>query len=593
MILNVRKEDRAARGAGTLVDVLEARARDGDDGGYVFLPDGEVAGAALSWAELHHRVVDLSSAIRRHAAVGDRALLLFPPGLDFVVAFLACMRAGVVAVPSVPPRRPLARSVERIASVAAVSEPAVILATGPSIGMLDELRRLVPQLARCPSSDPANVGGTARATSNEARGDGAAFLQFTSGSTSAPKGVVVSHANLMHNLAYIRDGFGQTARSISVAWLPVYHDMGLIDGMLGPLFGGFRCYAMPPHAFLQRPVRWLRAIAKYRATHSGGPNFAYEMCVAKVTEREASELDLSSWEVAYNGAEPIRSTTIDAFAARFGRSGFRLDAFYPCYGLAEATLKVSGGRAGTLANLVVDATALAVGRTVDVPPEATGSRVVCSVGRTSHDVRVVVVDSKTGDRKVDGQVGELWIAGPSVACGYFRDRQATRSVFEGRLREEPSQAFLRTGDLGFVRRDELYVTGRLKDLIIVAGRNIYPQDVEHSAERSFEGLAVGSAAAFAIEADGRESFAVLIETTSGGCQIDRGSGTAVASLGEVATAVVRAIVRDHQVTPARVAVVPVGALLKTSSGKIRRAACRRAYSSGKIAILEEQCLSVP
>jgi acyl-CoA synthetase (AMP-forming)/AMP-acid ligase II len=297
---------------GTLVDVLASRASCPGAGevAYAFLGDGETVTESLSWSGLAERALSVSAAIREHAAPGDRALLLFWPGLDFLVAFLGCLHAGVLAVPCVPPRRPLGRSIERIAPIVRVAQPSVVLAAGARAGIAEELRTLVPDLAASTLVDLARVRAGQPVLPSRATWNDVAFLQFTSGSTSTPKAVMVTHANLVHNLRAIQDGFEHDPRSVSVTWLPVYHDMGLIDGLLGPLLGGYRCVAMPPHAFLQRPIRWLRAISTLRGTHSGGPNFAYDLCVEKVSPAEAEGLDLSCWKVAYNGAEPVRPATV-------------------------------------------------------------------------------------------------------------------------------------------------------------------------------------------------------------------------------------------------------------------------------------------
>jgi acyl-CoA synthetase (AMP-forming)/AMP-acid ligase II len=391
--------------------------------------------------------------------------------------------------------------------------------------------------------------------------------------------VIVTHASLMNNLGYIHECFGHNKDSIAITWLPVFHDMGLVDGMLEPIYGGFRCYAMPPHAFLQRPLRWLRAISTYRATHSGGPNFAYELCVDKVTPAQTADLDLRSWRIAYNGAEPIRPSTMAAFGGAFGPCGFRSEAFHPCYGLAEATLKVTGGSATELHPCTVDAVALERGELVRVAPGAPRGRTIASCGTVFRDFELAIVNPESSQAVPEGNIGEIWLSGPSVARGYFGDDLATTEVFEARTADGRGP-FLRTGDLGFVLDREVYVTGRLRDLIILAGRNLYPQDIERSAESASSTYVPGSVVAFSTDDGLREHLIVLVEA-----QRPFHSSEEPAALRVSLDAVRRAVARDNSVDAAVVAVVPMGTLLKTSSGKIRRRACRRAYLAGELPVL--------
>jgi acyl-CoA synthetase (AMP-forming)/AMP-acid ligase II len=577
----MERADGRIPGAETIIDVLLARATDSEYGGFTFLSDGEVVSESFSWAELNEKVCSLSSGLRRRATVGSRVLLFFRPGLQFLVAFLGCLRAGVVAVPCVPPTRPFRRSFERIDHVARASEPCLILAGAKAFPVSDDLGALAPALSQCPIVDPATLSGPSEAP--RARADGIAFLQFTSGSTSAPKGVVVTHANLMNNLGYIHECVDHSRASVSVMWLPVYHDMGLIDGMLEPIFGGFRCLAMPPHAFVQRPARWLRAISRYRATHGGGPNFAYDLCVAKIPAAEAAELDLSSWRYAHNGAEPIRLSTLEAFAERFAASGFRLGNFHPCYGLAEATLKVTGGAADTLRHRYFDARALERDELIEVHDGAEGARAIASSGPPFRDFTLAIVDPETNADLGERRIGEIWLSGPSVTAGYYGDERATEAAFGARMEPGARGPFLRTGDLGFIVGRELYVAGRLKDLIILSGRNIYPQDVERSVETAHDLLWGGCAAAFSIDDGQREHLAVLFE-----CVRRPSDGATNADFSDVIDAVERAVARDHLVGASVLAVLPRGALLKTSSGKIRRRACRRAFQEGSFEVLQRR-----
>jgi acyl-CoA synthetase (AMP-forming)/AMP-acid ligase II len=558
--------DGRIRGAETIIDVLIARAARGEDGGYSFLGDGETVTESMSWGELASRTFSASAVIRQHACPGDRALLFFRPGLDFLPSFLGCLHAGVIAVPCIPPLRPFRRSFERIERIVRSARPSVAIA-GPKALPTTEIAEA--QRIGMPTTLRAEeCFAHAPASPSSATSDGIAFLQYTSGSTSAPKGVIVSHRNLMHNLGYIHECAEHHGSSVSVIWLPVFHDMGLIDGLLAPLFGGFRCVAMPPHAFVQRPARWLRAMSRHGGTHGGGPNFAYQLCIEKVSPAEAAELDLSSWRAAHNGAEPIRHATMEAFAERFSASGFRLGNFHPCYGLAEATLKVSGGSADRLSPLVVDADALEQGQVVAAGPESGRRRIIASSGVPFRDFDLAIADPDTHERRGERELGEIWLAGPSVAAGYYGDEESTRAAFGACLKPDGRGPFLRTGDLGFLAGGELYVVGRLKDLIIVAGRNLYPHDVERSVESAHASLSVGCAVAFSVDDGVHEDLVVLFEC---------GREATGDEDGAIVDVVTRAIARDHQVDPSLVAALPRGSLLRTSSGKIRRRDCKQAF----------------
>jgi acyl-CoA synthetase (AMP-forming)/AMP-acid ligase II len=336
---------------------------------------------------------------------------------------------------------------------------------------------------------------------------------------------------------------------------------------------------MPPHAFVQKPIRWLRAISRYKATHSGSPNFGYELCVAKISSDEASRLDLSSWRIAANGSEPIRPATLHAFQERFASSGFRPSAFHPCYGLAEATLKVTIGTADRLRDRFLDADALERGQVLEVSAEAPRARAIASSGSPSRHVELAIVDPESCEELSEGQIGEIWVAGRSVTAGYYNNEKASAETFSGRLVTSNRGPFLRTGDLGFTKEGELYVTGRRKDLIILAGRNLYPQDIERTVEDAHELLGTGCAVAFAVDDGRQEQLVVLFELAR------PRSDSGWTPLNVIDT-VFRAIRRDHLVDASAIAAVPRGALLRTTSGKIRRRACRQAWSSGGLDLLE-------
>jgi amino acid adenylation domain-containing protein/non-ribosomal peptide synthase protein (TIGR01720 family) len=553
----------------TISALLESRtATQGDDPAYIFLSYSEtgIREERLTYAELDRRARAIGASLQEVGAGGERVVLLLPPGPEFVAAFFGCLYAGAVAVPALPPRR---RGDERLRAICRDSCPRVALATAGHLQGLESAAAEIPELAAAHRMSPAREGG-ADWQRPELGPDALAFLQYTSGSTSSPKGVMVSHGNLLHNEERIRHTFEQSSDSIVLGWLPLHHDMGLIGTVLQPLYTGVVCFLMTPGAFLQRPARWLEAISRYRATTSGGPDFAYELCVRKVAPAERENLDLSSWRVAFNGAEPVRASTLRRFAAAFAPCGFRAAAFRPCYGLAEATLLVSGWRAGGEPRVCALA-AEALERHEAVAATVEGRELV---GCGAPQQIVLAADPESGTPCPPGRIGEIWVAGPSVAQGYWQRPEETAATFGARL-ADGSGPFLRTGDLGFLADGELFVTGRLKDLLILRGRNHYPQDLERSAESSHPGLRPGASAAFAVDAEGGgEERLVLV------CEVERRAQLRTEELAAVAQAVRRAVAEEHGVAVSGVALLRTGTIPKTSSGKIRRRECRARYLSG-------------
>jgi natural product biosynthesis luciferase-like monooxygenase protein/FkbM family methyltransferase len=572
-----------AAGAATLVDLLRWRAeKQPEQWAYSFLADGENEELRLGYAELDRRARAIGARLQEIARPGDRVLLLLPSDLDFVAAFFGCLYAGVVAVPAYPPRSQ--RSLPRLATIAGDATPALALTTsailsrsGSWTSEAGALRELCWLALDDPGAAPlSDLAGRWRDPGVDP--DRLAFLQYTSGSTALPKGVMVSHRNLLHNQEAIRRAFGQSESSVIVGWLPLFHDMGLIGNVLQPLYVGAPCVLMSPTAFLQQPLRWLLAIDRHRATTSGGPNFAYELCHRKIAPEQRAGLDLSSWEVAFNGAEPVRAETLERFAAAFGPSGFRRQAFYPCYGLAEATLFVSGGEVGHGPAVGRFAAAsLEEGRGEEAGPGGAERRLV-GCGRAWLEQRLLIVDPQTRVELPPGRVGEIWVAGPSIAAGYWNQPETTARILGGRLAGGAAQGeFLRTGDLGFLSGGQLFVTGRLKDLIILRGRNHYPQDFEATAEASHADLLPGGAGAFSVEAQGEERLVIVAE-------VHRRRETAV-DAEAVAGALRRAIAETHEVRVHEVVLIRAGTLPKTSSGKVRRQACRAAYLEGGLTVV--------
>jgi len=545
-----------------------------------FLLDGERESVSVTYDEIDRRARAIATALRQHGLrPGDRVLLLYPPGLDFVLGFVGCLYGGAIAVPAYPPNPgDLERGASRLAAIVEDSEPAALLTTSSILPVRDAGASHAPALGRMEwiASDALDPDEAVAWEPPPLDANAPAFLQYTSGSTGAPKGVVLSHANLFHNSALIHSCFGHDAGTRGVTWLPPYHDMGLIGGILQPLYAGFPTVLLSPIAFLERPLRWLQAVSRHRATTSGGPSFAYELCVRKVRPEDRENLDLSCWRVAFCGAEPIRPETAERFAGAFGPCGFRPEAFYPCYGLAESTLMVTGVQAGHRGRVLslrpVDlergrATAASVGE-----PQ----RRMVSCGRPGPGLSVRIVDPGSRRERPAGHVGEVWVAGPSVAQGYWLRPRETEATFRARIAGE-ERAHLRTGDLGFLADGELYLTGRIKDLIIVRGRNLAPQDLEATLAFCHPALRPGCGVVFPLDRDGSEEAVAVQEVR------DRHGLDAR----EVLDACRVALTREHQVPVAAIVLIDPRSLPKTTSGKVQRSETRRRFLGGELSVVAE------
>ncbi|HEX8149148.1 MAG TPA: condensation domain-containing protein, partial [Pyrinomonadaceae bacterium] len=564
----------------TVVELLRRRALERPEQvAYTYMVDGEEQEGHLTYGELDRRARAVGAYLQALGAAGSRALLLYPSGLDYIAAFFGCLYAGAVAVPAYPPRPSRrGRSMPRVRAIVNDCQPAVALTTTQILSAAAARVAESPDLQalRWQPTDDLPEGLADEWQQPAVSSQTLAFLQYTSGSTATPKGVMVSHGNLLHNERLIQLAFGQTEDSTIVGWLPLHHDMGLIGNVLQPLYLGARCVLMSPTSFLLRPLRWLQAISQYRATTSGGPNFAYELCVRKVTDEQAACLDLSSWTTAFNGAEPIRPETVARFSEKFAASGFRREAFSPCYGLAEATLVVSGG-AEPESSSVLEVDAAGLERDRVLAPTDGGARSLHSSGRPLGDQRVFIVDPETSMPRAEDEVGEIWVAGPSVTHGYWNRPEETAHAFHAHLADSGDGPFLRTGDLGFLKDGRLFVTGRLKDLIVIRGRNHYPQDIELTVERSHPALRPGCGAAFSVEAGDEERLVIVQE-------VEYRQRPDVESLIEE---IRQAAAEEHEVMPYAVVLVTAGTIPKTSSGKIQRHACRANFLAGSMEVIGE------
>jgi acyl-CoA synthetase (AMP-forming)/AMP-acid ligase II len=558
--------------AANLIDLVCARAADSPDlPAFTFLRDGLTPGDTVTFAALDRRARATAAWLQARFPPGARVLLLHPPGVEFTIAFLGCVYAGLVAIPAYPPR---GREIDpRIRAIAADAQAALALTTADLLPRLTAMTSGTGDFARVQwaASDAMDVSSDAWRHPSPS-GDTPAHLQYTSGSTATPKGVIVTHRNLLRNLLDMHLGWRHDADSVIVSWLPHFHDMGLVYGLLEPIFAGVRCYQMPPVAFIQKPVRWLQAISTFKATHSAAPNFAYDLCVRKIKPDDRLALDLANWIVAVNGAETVRAETMSRFVETFGPVGFHEEALCPGYGLAEATLKVTASHRGQRpVRLSVDGAALNRGRVVVAEADALGARTLVGCGASAIDTEVAIVDPDTRRRLDADGVGEVWVAGSGVAAGYWNRPSETAETFGAFLMGDDHGPFLRTGDLGFLRDGELYIVGRLKDVIIIRGQNYYPQDVEQTVEAIGPGFRSHGCAAFSVDLDGEERLIVAQE-------LERVARDA--DLAEITGRIKQTVAEAFEVHVYDVVILREGALPRTSSGKIQRQVCRLAYIGG-------------
>ena len=586
----------------TLVEILRWRAlQQPEQRTYIYLVDGEAEGDDLTYAALDCQARSIGALLQSYRASGERALMLYPAGLEFIAAFFGCLYAGVIAVP-LPPPNPAQpqRSLPRLRAIINDAQPSVVLTTSAILSNAKGLFTQAPELQKMRWLATDKVTGS---LAQEWRDPALtcntlALLQYTSGSTAEPKGVMISHGNLLHNSAYIDRLFALIPDSVTVTWLPTYHDMGLTNGIIQPVYKGGPCYLMPPVSFLMRPIRWLKAISRYKATISGGPNFAYELCNRRITPEQRETLDLSSWDVAYNGAEPVRAETMKRFAATFASCGFRPSAFHPCYGLAEATLLVSGGSLRDEMFCTIQVAAFEQDRVVEACAQHQNVRTLVASGHPLQDTKIVIVNPELSTACAPDEVGEIWVSGPSVTQGYWNRPEDTERACGAYLRDTGEGPFLRTQDLGFMKDGELFVTGRLKDLIIISGRKLYPQDIELTVEQSHPALRPACCAAFSVEGVGEEQLIVAVEvepryqTAIGKPQDGEArahpNGRLPLDIDAVVRAIRRAVAEEHDVRVHTVVLLRAGRIPKTTSGKVQRHACQISFLKGTLERLGEE-----
>jgi acyl-CoA synthetase (AMP-forming)/AMP-acid ligase II/acyl carrier protein len=556
--------------AGNMVELLIKRLKDHPDKTvYILLEDGVNEKNSITYAVMVAMAKAIAVTLLKNGTKGDRVMLLFSTGIEFITSLYGCFFAGMIAVPAYPPRRN--KPNERFISIIENSKPAFILSNSLIYEDLNKYHKgnaFSEEICQLVYEEiPSEL--SEEWLNPNVQADDIALLQYTSGSTGTPNGVMVSHGNIMHNSECIKQSFGFDENSIGVNWLPNFHDMGLIGCLIQAAYLGGSNVIIPPLSFLKNPANWFRMITKYKATTGGGPNFAFDYCMEKVTDEEISEFDLSSLRTLYCGAEPIRKNTLESFTDKFRKAGFSGTQFFPCYGMAESVLITTGGdfKAKPI-YLSIDPQAIEENKVLPVRAEKDG-RMLTACGYPWLGMGVLIVNPETSTPSPAGEIGEIWVKGPSVAKGYWKDKQSTEKTFNAFISGTEDGPYLRTGDLGFIHEGQLYVSGRMKDLIIIRGSNFYPNDIEHSAENSNPALRQNACAAFSTDIDGEEKLLIVME-------VER---THMREMNEeqVFEDIREAVFAGHGIQPHAITLIRTGSILKTSSGKIQRFALRKAW----------------
>ncbi len=565
----------------TLIELLRLRAEQTPNGqAYTFLIDGKRETPPLTYGELDQQAKAIATLLQKYQAKGERALLLYPQGLEVIAAFCGCLYAGVIAIPVPPPESGrLKRTLPRLRAIVQDANATFALTTDAILDLVEGVKGEFPEFDQMKWIDTATVDLSLAEKWQDPQvdKDELAYLQYTSGSTSTPKGVMLSHFNLMHHARYLQRACGYDEHSITHTWMPYFHDYGLVEGMTVPLYNGTPCYLMSPFSFIKRPIQWLKNITKYKVTHSQAPNFAYDLCLRRLRSKDLAQLDLSSWQAAGNAAEPINPKVMMNFVETFSPCGFRWETFAPAYGLAEYTLLVSSKPKGTHPVFAcLDTSALEQDKIVEADPQQEkGTRIMASCGQLVCETKVAIVNPDTLTRCAEDEVGEIWVSDPSMAQGYWQRKEATEETFQAYIKDTQEGPFLRTGDLGFLKEGELYITGRMKDLIIIRGTNHYPQDIEWTVQHLNPVFRSDYGAAFSVEVEGEEQLVIVqeLERRSGELEFDQ-------LLGDIR----QEIAEEHEIQTYAIVLAKSGTVLKTASGKIQRRACRQNFLNGTINI---------
>jgi acyl-CoA synthetase (AMP-forming)/AMP-acid ligase II len=561
-----------------IVEILQQRAvSQGEKTAYIFLKDGENQEVRLSYQELDFKAKAIALQLQQLVAQGSRALLVYPygAGLEFITAFFGCLYGGIVAVPCHPPKNRL--TTLEVQSRLESADAEVILT---NTGSFNKLNLLLSEWGKstlhCLDTDKIEWLEKNR-TTPEIRADTLAFLQYTSGSTGEPKGVMVTHGCLLQNQEMLKQSFGHTADLVGVSWLPLFHDMGLIGNVIQPIYVGGTCIMMSPVNFVQKPIRWLQAISKYRATTSGAPNFAYDLLCDRLSVAEVAQLDLSCWQVAFCGAEPVQTLTVEEFSFKFAPCGFKSEAFYPCYGMAEATLMITGGdRTKPPKIQYLDEIALEQNQVVLGKESQLGTKSFVSAGYPWLDAKISIVDPLTLKVCAPDCIGEIWYSSSSVGKGYWQLKEQTQQTFQASLQ---GRQYLRTGDLGFMNDGELYITGRLNDVLVFWGLNHYPQHLEQTVEQCHLGLKSNSGAAFSVEVEGKPRLVIAQE-------IERTHRKSIV-MEEVVEAIRWQVFQQHFIDIYGIVLLLPGKMPKTSSGKVQRSKCKAMFLDRSLEIWQE------
>jgi len=544
---------------------------------YTFLVDGEDHTLVATYREIDQRARAIAGRLQQLGYQDERALLLYDSGLEYIAALVGCLYAGVVAVPVYPPDpMRMARMGPRLQAIASDCDARLVLGIGEDLQRSAPLLNTFAQLETRLATDEIDKTLADTWSPVALNRDSLAILQYTSGSTGTPKGVMLRHGNLLHNLSQIEQKL-DIPNAVAAAWLPLYHDLGLIGFVLQAWYSGRPMILMSPIAFFQRPIRWLRTISKYRATTTGAPDFGYDLCVQRIKPDELRDLDLSCWKVAISGAEPVRAETIDRFVKKFGPCGVRREIFRPCYGLAEATLMVTSAESisGEFASWF-DVESLATRRAIRTTGDTKHARRLVRCGHTPERQHLAIVDPNSLTELPETSLGEVWVRGPNIAGGYWNRPEETEATFNAHL-PDGQGPFLRTGDVGFLDDGSLFLTGRLKDLIIISGNNHHPEDIERTVENSYAALRPYSGAVFSMEHHGRERVIVVHEVAR----------PKKHDLDAILDDIRRDVFTAHDIVVDRVILISSGTLPKTSSGKVQRSVCREYLENNRFTILRQ------
>lgn len=567
----------------TLVDLLQWRAQEMPHKvAFTFLKDGVDETDQITFSQLDERARQIAARLQSESVENPTALLLYPQGIEHMCALWGCMYAGVRAVPLFVPQND--RVYKRIKSIAEDSGAQFVLCDRDSFDRMEARFDRMPEIAKLDwmISDELSLELAQNWSFVPQERDTVAYYQYTSGSTGMPKGVMVSHGNVIYNVSDIDASWDHSEETVLVSWLPIFHDMGLIYGFMQGVYNGFHTVLFSPNAFAQRPHTWLKAVTDYKATHTGGPNSSLIMCVEKILPEQRKNLDLSSLRVFFNGSEPVRESTLQSFSEAFSECGFKPEMHTPCYGLAEATLKVTATKLGEYPNhLKVDSKELAKNKVQvvadNVADEDVETHVFVSSGITVQQTEVKIVDPVSNAICSDGSVGEIWVKGPTNAMGYYGKEEDTREIFQAHTSDTNEGPFMRTGDLGFFYKDELYIAGRLKDLIIVRGRNCYPQDIEEIVENCHPALSPSAGAAFSIDVEGEERLIVV--------QSVRRSHLKQLDTTKIFDSIRRSVSAQYGVKVHDIQLLMPASVPRTTSGKIQRRACKQAYSNNALKVI--------